>query len=269
MYQPGMYQNNQSFGQTNTGRFQQTGFGPTPVQRSATAGIQAGSQGYGMTSSFAGGFQGQQGQEVHPVYRAQNQRAQEGPVIQQLGYQAGAQQGYAPTSGSFAGGSMMGGSAMGSTAMGGSFGGGFQAQQGQQGQEVHPVYRAQNQRAQEGPVIQQLGYQAGVQGGYNRGIANQGFANQGIANQGFANQASGISFTAPGASGASYSSPSFGQNQFQQPSFQGGAVTPENPVYRLTNQAQQEGPVLSRVGYTTDGVGTGAQFGGSSGYQRF
>ena len=248
MYQPGMYQNNQSFGQTNTGRFQQSGFGPTPVQRSAATGFQAGAQGFGTTSGFTGGFQSQQGQEVHPVYRAQNQRAQEGPVIQQLGYQAGVQQGYAPTSGSF--------------------GGDFQAQQRQQGQEVHPVYRAQNQRAQEGPVIQQLGYQAGVQGGYN-----QGFANQGIANQGFANQASGLSFTAPagqfGASGASYSSPSFGQNQFQQSSFQGGAVTPENPVYRLTNQAQQEGPVLSRVGYTTDGVGISSQFGGTSGYQRF
>ncbi|EXX88115.1 hypothetical protein BG53_02135 [Paenibacillus darwinianus] len=277
MYQPGMYQNNQSFGQTSTGRYQPTGFGQSQFQSSSAAG----NQGFGYSPAAA--MQSQAGEEVHPVYRATNQRALEGPVIQHAGYQAGAQRNASQASygggsmmgGSmgfgYGGGSMMGGSmgsgygggsmmgnSMGSGFTGGTMTGGFAAQQGQ---EIHPVYRAQDQRSQEGPVIQRLGYQAGVQGDYNQGYANQGYANQIYTNQG-----TGMSYTTPAAQFGSTGS--YGQNQFQQSSFQGGAVTPENPIYRLTNQAAQEGPVLSQVGYTAGGLAS-SQFGGSSGYQRY
>jgi len=175
MYNQSQFQSGQSFG-AGQNRYQPAGFVQSRYQgqlsRSAASGpvtakfgYQAGQQQSFGQQSFAGqagayqasSFASQQG-EQHPVYRATNAYQQEGPVIQHVGYQAGAQQqnfrqpigqqNFAGQAGVFS----------------------FNAQQQQ-----HPVYRATNARQQEGPVIQHTGYQAGVQ---QQNFQQQNFAGQ-------------------------------------------------------------------------------------------
>jgi hypothetical protein len=244
MYQQNQFQGNTSYGQTNTNRYQPSGFVQSHYQgqltRSAASGpvtahsgYQAGgSQGYGTTgSAFTGGYSGSssmgsftggmtssgfQGQAVtqqNPVYNATNARQQDGPVIQHLGYQAGTQQGF----------------------QGGQFGTpSFQSAGGFQGQattQQNPVYRATNARQQEGPVIQHTGYQSGVTQGYGMSGSNQGM---GMVGQ----------------------------------SFQGQAMTQQNPVYNATNARQQDGPVIQHLGYQAGTQqGFGSQGMGMSGNQ--
>ena len=109
MYQQNQFQGNTSYGQTNQNRYQPSGFVQSHYQGQMTrgaasgpvtahAGYQAGgSQGFasqGMGSTMTGGFQSHATTQQNPVYNATNARQQEGPVIQHLGYQSGAQQGY-------------------------------------------------------------------------------------------------------------------------------------------------------------------------------
>jgi hypothetical protein len=110
MYHQSTFQSGQSFGagqNQNQNRYQPAGFVQSQYQgqlsRSAASGpvtakfgYQAGQQPIGQQSftGQAGAFQAssfvsQQQGEQHPVYRATNARQQDGPVIQQLGYQAG------------------------------------------------------------------------------------------------------------------------------------------------------------------------------------
>lgn len=83
---------------------------------------------------------------------------------------------------------------------------------------VQSHYQGQLTRnAASGPVTAHAGYQAGSSQGY-----------------------SGMNTAMTGS----------GMTGFQQQSFTGGAMTPQNPVYRATNARMQEGPVIQHTGYT-------------------
>jgi len=217
MYQQSSFQGGQSFG-AGQNRYQPAGFVQSQYQgqlsRSAASGPVTAKFGYqaGQQQSFgaqpigqqqftgqAGSFQtssfARQPADQHPVYRATNAYQQEGPVIQQLGYQAGVQQNFRQPVGQqqFAG-----------QTVASSFG-------AQQQWQQHPVYTATNARQQDGPVIQQLGYQAGAQQNFRQPVGQQQFAGQTAAS-------------------------SFAQTQ-------------QHPVYNATNARQQEGPVIQQLGY--------------------
>ena len=205
------FQGAQPFG-AGQNRYQPAGFVQSQYQgqlsRSAASGpvtakfgYQAGQQSFGQQQPVVQQPVGQQSfassGPQHPVYSATNAYQQEGPVIQRLGYLAGAQQQtFRQPSGqqSFSGQAGMTG---------------FASQQ----QTQHPVYRATNAYQQEGPVIQHLGYQAGVQ--------EQQFLKP-SGQQSFSGQA--------------------GMTQASQQQTQ-------HPVYRATNAYQQEGPVIQHAGY--------------------
>jgi hypothetical protein len=219
MFHQSSFQGGQAFGASQN-RYQPAGFVQSQYQgqlsRSAASGPVTAKFGYqaGQPQSFAGqpiqqSFAGQAGAfqtsavvqkqgDQHPVYRATNAYQQEGPVIQQLGYQAGVQQQNIQKpfgQQQFAG-------QTGATS--------FAAQQ-------HPVYRATNAYQQEGPVIQHTGYQAGVQQqNFQKPFGQQPFAGQ-----------TGVSSFAAGS-----------QQQWQQ-----------HPVYSATNARQQAGPVNQQLGW--------------------
>jgi len=184
MYHQTSFQSGQSFG-AGQNRYQPAGFVQSQYQgqlsRSAASGpvtakfgYQAGQQQSFGQQSFAGqagafqtsSFVSQQG-EQHPVYNATNARQQEGPVIQHVGYQAGAQQQNFQKP--FA-----------QQNFAGQFGAASFGAQQQQWQQ-HPVYTATNARQQDGPVIQHVGYQAGAQQqqqNFQKPFAQQSFASQ-------------------------------------------------------------------------------------------
>jgi hypothetical protein len=166
----------------------------------------------------------------------QTGRQSAGPVISHVGYSAASQQG----------------SNQGYAQQNAGFGGSFAGSRSNQSNAFANNFGSQQGSINNQPVISRVGYTAGQNFQPNQSQQNQQMQPYSQQNQ----QMQSYSQPQRGFAGSNQ-----GQNQFNAQ-----AVTQYNPVYQATNAASQDGPIISRVGYSMGNQQSGNQ---QSGNQQF